>query len=170
MAARSRQRGTALVENALTMVVFLMMVMAIIEFSLLMYVWTRGVEAAREVSRLAIVSTPAANLGNLDCEGGTVTELTANCSGNAQCDSLVARAVAFLPQVEADNVTITYRCSGAGFDGRPESMLIPEVVVEITGLNYDLIIPSLIGFPRTWDLPSMTSTRTGEDMETVVAP
>lgn len=167
----SYQRGVALVENALTMAVFLMVVMAIIEFSLLMYVWSRGAEAARSASRFAIVSDAILNLDDLDCEeGGETTEISSSCDGNSACDDLMERVNAFLPQAAPENVEVSYRCSGAGFDGRPVDLLIPEVMVEINNVAYQLIIPSLLGLPRDWVLPSMTSTRTGEDMETVVAP
>lgn len=167
MRLRRHQTGTALVENAMTMAVFLMMVMAIIEFSILMYVWTRGAEAARYASRYAIVSDPVMNLSTLDCDGGTVTEITTTCDGVAACNDLMERINAFMPQAEPENIEVTYRCSDAGFAGRPVELMIPEVSVKVINMVYRMVIPGLIGMPGEWPLPPMTSTRTGEDLETV---
>lgn len=170
MILRFRQQGVALVENALTMAFFLMLVMAILEFSLLMYVWSRGAEAAREASRYAIVSDAIIDLTLLECAGGSALEVRTDCSGIGKCEELMKRVLALLPQARPENVIVSYRCSGAGFAGRPGDMVIPEVQVEINNLEYQMIVPALFGLPRSWVLPSMTSTRTGEDMETVFGP
>lgn len=171
-AMKSRQAGATLVETAVTMSLFLLMVFAILEFSFLMYSWTRGIEATRTAARLAIVSTPVGSVdlgGTLECDDPSgVQEVTVNCSGGA-CPELIARMQNYLPLLEDGQVNVTYSCSPVGFDGRPVSMLIPEVKVEIQNYVHEMVIPGLIGLPKNWPLPPMTATRTGEDLETVGA-
>lgn len=169
MIAMHRQKGVAIVEHALTVAVFLMIVMAIIEFSLMIFFWARAAEASREAVRTAIVSDPVLDISAMDCPNGTVTELQTGCFNSAPCNRIVDRVARFIPDIAASNIEITYRCSNAGFSERPRELLIPEVTVKLTNLQYRLIVPGLLGLPEVWALPEMTSTRTGEDMETVPA-
>lgn len=171
MSRRSRQKGVALVESALTVSLFLLMIFAVIEFALLMFTWSKGAEAARLISRAAIVSDPIVSLtggSGLDCEGGGGnTTIEASCTGKAECDEFEAIIQAFLPGSSKSNIQVTYSCSGVGYDDRPVEMLIPEVKVKILNYQYEMIVPSLTGLPVSWTLPPMTSGRTGEDLETI---
>ena len=54
----TQQRGAVMVEMALTLGIFMVILLALFEFSLLMFTWSRAVEATRLGSRLAVVSTP----------------------------------------------------------------------------------------------------------------
>ncbi len=161
------QRGMAIVEHTLTIVVFLLVVMAIMEFSLLMFYWARAAEASRYAGRLAIVSDPIVSVDSLDCPDGTITTINADCGSSSACEDILNQIHSFIPNIEAENIQISYSCSGAGFESRPEELLIPQVTVKLTDLQYRLVVPGLLGLPAVWRLPTMTSTRTGEDMETV---
>lgn len=164
------QRGAALVESAITLSVFLLVIIGIIEFSLLMFTWARGAEAARSAVRTAIVSAPLLDLSSLTCLGGGATELATNCDGVAACDPVYDNAQSFLPSLARDQLVISYRCSTTGQPGRPEDIFIPEVTAELVGVNYRMILPRFIGLDGDWSLPAMTSTRTGESLQTITAP
>lgn len=165
---KQAQRGVALVETALTMSLFLLIMFAVIEFALLMFTWTRGIEATRLSVRQAIVSDPLSDLCALDCSSTEEEDrtVTVKCSDVA-CGPIFDQAEAFLWGLKSNELSVTYRCSSIGFEDRPEELLIPEVAVEISGYEYEMIIPSLIGLPKLWPLPAMTTTRTGEDLHSV---
>ncbi len=170
MRRKSSQQGVALIESAFTLSIFLIVVIAIIEVSMLMFAWARGAEAARVANRMAVVRAPLIDLSALNCNGGSASELSTTCSGVDQCDEIYETAAGFLPQLTKSQLVVSYRCSTAGFSGRPVELFIPEVTVQLVDVPYRMVLPGIVGLPRDWILPDMVSTRTGEALETITGP
>lgn len=66
------QRGAALVEFTITFMVFLILILAIIEFSLVVYDASRLAEATRAAARFSIVNTPSCNIQGKKNENGVL--------------------------------------------------------------------------------------------------
>ena len=158
---RHQQDGAVMVEMALTLPLFILLVFAIIELALVIFNFTRAVESTRAGARYAIVNDPVTDLATLDCT--SVTELVVTCDA-ASCDDLMDKMTALYRDLEPANVEVRYGCSSTGFSGNPNP--VREVSVSISGQEYTLILPGLIGFDPTITLPPFTSTRVSEDMHT----
>lgn len=161
---RARQAGAALVEMAITILLFLLLVFGIIEISLALFTWVRATEGARDGARYVIVHDPVTSLSALSCPGGTPVVKT--CSSG--CSALMTTISRAAPFVAGSQVKVTYACSDAGDPGRPAELLIPEVTVEISGLSYPFAVPTLIGLGSSLSLPTVRTTRTGEDLFTEI--
>lgn len=109
---------------------------------------------------------PAAALGQLDCGEGGCT-CVSNCPDIDQPDDYAERfdriveRMRFMKQdIEADDVTVSYRGSGLGFAGDPNGMEIaPLVTVELESEFRPLILFSAVPVP----LPTFRTTLTAED-------
>lgn len=163
-AGRQLQRGAAMVEMAITLSLFLLLVMGIIEFALAYHTWARINEAARDGLRYAIVSTPPASLEDMTCPGGSV-ELTCDATTCADLLAITGRVAPFL---RPDQVHLRYACGTAGNPSRSGEQMIPEVTLEIREVEYSFVVPSLLGLGTTMSLPVARATRTGEDLFTEV--
>lgn len=95
----SRQRGAAAVEFALVAIVFLALVIAVIEFAMVMYVYATAVEATRLGARIAVVcdvddTTVKARMKNmlsiLEPDNISISYPAAGCSA-ATCDPVTVR-------------------------------------------------------------------------------
>ena len=188
-----RQQGAAMVETAIVIVVFLMLVFGIIEFGRAIFEWSRLVEATRAGTRYAIVNDPACNIfglpsnpgpdeppylsvacpdGPLDCDGGlqettVVVSGSCNAANDAGC-GVVEAMLGIQPLVETGNVQITYACTGTG--AADLSVPIPSVTVEAVDVQYQFAALGMLRLREdqfTVTMPSFKTTRTGEDMETV---
>lgn len=156
-----RQNGAVMVEMALTLPIFILLVFAIIELALVIFNFTRAVEATRAGARYAIVNDPVTDLSSLDCS--SVAEVVVTCDSGS-CTELLEKMTALYRQLDAANVEVRYGCSSTGFSGNPNP--VREVSVSISGQEYELILPGLIGFEPAITLPPFTSTRVSEDMYT----
>jgi hypothetical protein len=166
-----------MVEFAIVVWLFLMLVLGIIEFAYAIFQWSRVVDATRAGARTAIVS-------DLAC--GTADDLKAVCGddrtnpaddvpivcdgadGDIATDSPILENMnKLLLGIKADEVTVTYRCSTAGFDKRDTP--IPEVTVE-TRWRHTFFFPGLLFGKDGWTvtLPPFAATRLGEDLHTEV--
>lgn len=158
------QSGAAMVEMALALTIFMMIVIAIFEFAMATFAWHRVSEGARQGLRKAIVSSPATGSAlALTCPGGMPVIVT--CT-TAACQPTLNAIQRIAPFVQGDQVTVTYACSDTGNPDRPAALAIPEVILEITGLNYTFAIPGIIGLGTTMQLPDVKVSRTGEDLFT----
>lgn len=156
-----------MVEMAITLIVFMMLVFAIFEMAILLYTMSKANEATRAGSRYAIVHDPVTDLSVLSCPA--TPEVSVSCGGT-DCGPMLEKMQALLPWISADNVRVTYRCSSAGFPGRPESMAIRQVEVALTDVTYRMAVPNLIGVQGELTLPDFRYTRTTEDLHTPSAP
>ncbi|MDX1823117.1 MAG: TadE/TadG family type IV pilus assembly protein [Thiohalomonadales bacterium] len=157
--SRKRQRGATMVEMAITLPLFLLLVFAIIEFALIIFTWSRAVEATREGARYAIVNDPVTDISSLDCSA--VTSVSTTCD-KGNCTALMKRMNNLYSDLDAANVTVNYGCSSTGFPGDPHP--VREVSVSISGQEYGLIVPGILGLDSTLTLPGFTTTRVSEDL------
>jgi len=159
---KRKQAGAALVETAIVISLFLLLVFGIIEFSLAIFDWSRAVEATRAGVRFAIGNDPVCDISGLSCPGGSPV-VCATPAADAPIVTVMRRTMS---RIEPANVTVTYACSTAGFRKRPEQMPIPAVTVGTSGIQHDLVIWGLLGLDASIDLPAFETTRTGEDLHT----
>ena len=159
--SRKREQGATMVEMALTLPLFLLLIFAIIEFALVIFTWTRAVDATRAGARYAIVNDPVTDVSSLDCSA--VTNVSVTCD-SANCTGLMNQMNALYQDLQAANVTVRYGCSSTGFSGNPRP--VREVTVSIVGQEYALVLPGVIGLDPTLTLPPFTSTRVSEDLST----
>lgn len=171
----SCQRGAALVEMALTFMVFMLFIFAIIEVSVMIFQWSRAVESVRAGARTAVVSTPACAIfpdppialpscgGPLHC-GSSPTSVSITCDDSyvGGCPLVVAEMKKYSPLVTTTGVTITYTCSDSGV---LENRMIPEVTVALDA-EYHSVLLGIFGIDATVQLPPsfFKSTRIGEDL------
>ncbi|ATX81772.1 TadE-like protein [Mariprofundus ferrinatatus] len=169
---RARESGAALVEMAIVLIIFLALVFAIIEFSLLIFNYSRVIESTRAGVRYAIVNNVeagcASGVANITCPGGAAVSCSlANSSLIlAEMQKTVQAGV-----IEAGNVDITYACAtGAGQSERPTPILL--VTVTVTGVEHHFTVPGVIGLgdELTLTLPAQSATRISEDLYTYTAP
>lgn len=159
-ASRRRQaRGAALVEAAIVMLTFLLLVIGTMELLLIYYAWNRTSEAARDGLRWAVVNDPVPGAGILPaCPSAVVT--TVDCGTAGSCDILLARIQANYPVIQPGNVSVRYACSSVGHPDLPPALKAYEVAVTIAGVPD----PMLAFLDVT--LPGTTVAHTGEDLHT----
>lgn len=185
------QRGAALVEMAIVILVFLMLVFGVIEFARAIFEWSRLVEATRAGARYAIVNDPACDIygttegdvcdgGPLDCDSTDPLERTrvvtvaGNCTipgsytiDDADC-AIVESMRHMQPLIASSagaNVQISYTCSDAGYSELENN--IPVITLSTSGVDFIFVVPSLLGVDATVTMPPFETTRTGEDLGTV---
>ena len=159
VAQRTRARGAAMVEFALVVMLFLVLVLGGFEFARMLLEWGRTVEATREGVRTAVVTDPPSgcSLANLECPGGTPV----SCAADA--DSTLARNMQRRqPLIEPENIHVTYACSDTGMAESPSP--VPVVTVRVEGLTYAPILPGLLGLEAGIPIPEFPSSQTGESL------
>lgn len=163
---QKRQRGGAMVEFALGISLFLLLVFGVIEFAFAVFQWSRVVDATREGARAAIVNDMACQtLDDLIAECNPIT-----CTGNqiAEDSPILAAMNRRKLGVSRDRVSVTYSCSTAGSEDR--LIPIPQVTVEIPAWQHTFLMSGLtLGRQDLWTvtLPPFATTRLGEDLYTV---
>ena len=114
-ALKSRQSGSTAVEFALVLLIFLTFLLAVTDFSRMLYTWNAAAEATRAGARYAAV-----------CDSG---------SGKAQ---VLAKMQQLLPQLTSANLTLAWQ-DDAGNSCTPSTCM--GVTVTINGLIYRWISP-----------------------------
>lgn len=159
-----------MVEFALSVMLFLILVFGIIEFAFAMFQWARVVDATRAGARAAIVNDMAC--------GYTSEQLAASCEAGADplppCTGLPVDSPIIVAMnrrnlgITGDQVTVSYGCSSAGFEKR--NTPVSEVKVEANWQHTFLFAGITLGTDRQdlWSvtLPSFATTRLGEDLHT----
>lgn len=175
---RRRQGGTSLVEFALTLSLFLLIVIGIIEFSVLVMNLSRANETTRELSRIAIVSDPLCDIYGGGCPGPasslvcpgtnavrvTLDQVGMNCSSrpNSTACRMFNVANAFLPGIQPEQIEVSYACSNTGAPERP--LAIPLVTVALRNMTHTFMLPGLVGIDAQVAFPDFETSRTGEDL------
>ena len=109
---------------------------------------------------------PAAALGEVKCDSSGCSCVSGTCPTIGTMDPndfnrIVERMSFMKPDIDANNVTITYRGSGLGFAGDPNGMEIaPLVTVELTGVQFS---PLVLFGAASFNLPAFRTTLTSED-------
>jgi len=180
-----RQYGSTMVEFAMTVSLFLLLTLAIMEFVLLIFDMSRANEMTRQLSRLAITADPVCDIwgAGSGCSGSGAATLTCP-SGSAvtvdlsQVDTstptppdrgptgyrMLELAQDFLPAVQASNIQVSYNCSNAGTVVRP--LPIPLVTVRLQNFSRPFIVGSFLGLSTGFGFPAFEVTRIGEDLYT----
>ncbi len=158
------QRGAAMVEFAIVIVVFMLLVMGGLEFGRMIFEWGRTVEATRIGVRTAVVSTPPTECRNKAGKLDLVCPGTATKSCEPDDPSSILEAMQRIQPklLEADNVELTYACSGAGYELRPTP--VPVVTVEVRNLTFTPVVAGLLGIPTSIPIPGFASSQTGESL------
>jgi len=174
-----KQEGAAMVEFAVTVSLFLILVLAIAEFAIVIMTISRANEATRQLSRIVIVSSPLCDVfgggcpgGALTCPGGTAVVVDLDTIGVDSCGTdltstecrMYNTAQGYLPGIAADQIEVTYACSLAGSDVRPET--VPFITVAIRNFSHQFAVGGFLGINATMNIPDFEITRTGEDLYT----
>lgn len=149
---RSSERGQTLVEFALVVMIFLVVMFGLVEFARALWTWNTIVQATRAGARFAVVEIP--NLANDDAIKNYVVYLNSAGTGDP-----------VLPGLTTSNVTVSFRKIDLGSGayvpppnngaGQPNKYLADVVQVGITGYNFNFVVP-IIGTSIT--LPAFTTT------------
>lgn len=188
---RLDRSGSTAAEFALVLPLLLVMIFAIIDGGRFLWETNRAEKATQMGARLAVVTVPvssglaaqdyigvggltqgdiipASALGNITC-----TRSSCNCSGacptNAATadpdafDRIVQRMQVIKQDIQAGDVTVSYKGSGLGYAGNPYGMDIsPIVTVAVTGSQFTPITTMIFGAP-SFSLPTIRTTLTAED-------
>ncbi len=161
------QRGAALVEFALVFVVFLSIIFAIIEFSLVIFNASRLAEATRAASRYAVVNDPACDIygkgttnapgcpgsPEMTCPGSPPVELevdsctfpatTTECRMVEEMDKMMGRTGSNSILSGNGKVVITYACSDTGDPDVPQ--FVPVVTVSAEDIRHPMLLSGILG-------------------------
>lgn len=159
--------GATTVEFGLILGVLLLVSVAILEFTLVIFDYSRAAEAARAAARVAVISPAIGNLNNLDTGDVICTSVggTPSCTGGAvevaaSFDAIVATMRAILPMIAAENVEVSYRFSGIGQFGA--GGIKPNVTIRLTNLQRPfMFLDALLGSGASITLPDFSTTHIG---------
>lgn len=173
-----RQHGATMVEFAVTLSLFFLLVLAIFEFVIMVLVISRANEATRDMTRIAITSDPVCNIWGTACPGGIPlscpagTPITVTLAGASNCTAgstdtacrLLNRARAHLPNINGSQIEVRYACSGTSRPNRPEP--VPLVTVALEHVTHPLAVPAFLGLSPQITIPAFETTRIAEDINT----
>jgi Flp pilus assembly protein TadG len=136
-AQKSRQRGATAVEFALVFLIFLTFMLAIVDFSRMLYTWNAAGEAARAGARYAAI-----------------------CDDTFNQAAVLARMQQLLPSITAINLRWEDEAGNTGCT----SATCAGVTVTITGMQYRWISPILGLSNRSLPMPTFKTYLTREIM------
>lgn len=162
-----------MVEFAVTLLLFLIILMAIFEFVIMIMAFSRANEATREIARTAIISDPiyatvpegeegeeGEDEFGLDCDVGFESDLT---SDHPTATRLLDRARVHLPAVTGTEILVRYECA----DGASGPIMVTALIQNRT---HRLLLPDLLKLPAQIPVPSFSTSRVGESLETLNRP
>ena len=162
-----RQNGSTLVEMALVLILFLIIVFAVIEFSIAIVRSAQLAEATRDGLRYAITNDPVKEITLLKCAtAGTVA--SEDCDSES-CPDLIAGMANIAPLIisqegmEDFSVNVRYACPVSGDIDRDDLYL---VTVTVSGAKHYLTVPGILGLGVAINLHAFKSTRLSEDLHT----
>ena len=160
----TRARGSTMVEMAIVINLFLILVFGIFEFALMIYKVSMIVEGTRAGARYVVVNDIVANDPAPDCPGGGALEVS-GVVGNASYDELVNVIDRYvtIPDL-ANKVTVKYECSSTGFSDSYRDMY--TVTTSIKNITYKPMFYGLLGIDAEFDLPDYATTLLSEDLHT----
>jgi Flp pilus assembly protein TadG len=154
-----KQKGSSLVEMSIVLLVFLMVILAVMEFSIAIYRSAQLNDATRYGLRYAIVNDPAGTLPT--CPGGMATTVNAS---EEMINGMASLAPIITDQSDIE-VKVKYSCPVSGYIDSDDVYL---VTVSISGARHYLTVPEVLGLDATIDFPEFKSTRLSEDLHTEV--
>lgn len=150
-----------MVEMAIVLLLFLMIVFAIMEFSIAIVRSAQLAEATRGGVRYAIVNEPLTALPACITAG---TAVSVDCDAGS-CPDLIKRMAQISPLINVQNiqVTVKYTCADETYMDQNQLYL---VTVTISGAKHHLTVPGVLGLDATVNLQTFGSTRLSEDLHT----
>ena len=140
-----RESGQGLVEFSLTIIIFLVILMGVVDFGMAIYKYNGVSQAARELARVTSVHPCAVN-GALTCTPG----------GSAETAAVLATQKNLVPGL-LDPVFKCVDSSGTPVSPQPCDFSIDSVQVEITA-PYRPVTP-LLGLTGTWNMKGSSSAQ-----------
>lgn len=125
---RRKQDGAVIIEFTLVLLLFLMFVFGILDFSRLLYTWQMANEATREGARYAVA-----------------------CAEPSNSDRIKARMQALLPQIAPSNVNVVWSPGGC------DSTSCEAVTVSITDMQFNWISPIVGAGTKFIPMPSFST-------------
>jgi len=164
----NEQRGASLVEFALTLSLFLVVVFGTMELALTYFAWNRVSEAARDGARYLIVNAPVGDLSGQSCAAVAPPVVTAACASAAGCAPLLSTLRASAPFIAPANVSVQYRCAATGNPTAQDADRVRTVTLTISNVAHPQVITALasLGWHSGGVLPAVSVTRTSEDLYT----
>lgn len=155
-----------MVEMALVITIFLMLIFAIFEFALAVFYASRLSEATRAGARTAVVhNTTIADVKNMTCQ--QIDDLGFQQCNATTCADIIASMNRFV-SVDPSNIYIRYQCTTTGYTGKAgftdANQEIYSITVKLQGVQYPLITPGILGLSPTITMPSFETTRLSEDL------
>jgi hypothetical protein len=146
------ENGEALIGFGLLLPVLVLVCLAILEFSIIVFDYHRASEATRRAARIIAIATPIPDPSNLN-SGNSITCTAAGggvtCSGAAAqtpetFTAMIAEMQLILPAIGAENVEVVYSDIGLGDETTPGG-IIPLVTVRLVNFQHPFMM--LKGFP-----------------------
>ena len=160
-----KQNGSTLVEMAIVLLLFLMIIFAIMEFSTAIFRSAQLAEATRDGLRYAIVNDPLIELPVCE-DPGTATAV--NCDAGS-CPEMIEGMTNIAPIINIQdgiNVAVQYTCPVSSYIDHDNLYLI---TVTVSGAKHYLTVPGVLGLDVAVDLQTFKSTRLSEDLHTAVS-
>jgi hypothetical protein len=139
------EEGQALVEFALTIVIFLVILMGVVDFGMAIYKFNGVSEAAREIARVTSVH-PCASPTDLSCTPG----------GSAETTAVIAVQKNLVPALDDPDFTCVDE-TGTPVDPLPCDFSKHSIQVEITS-EYRPVTP-LLGLTGPWTMKGSSSAQ-----------
>ena len=154
-AFRCASDGATAVEFAFILPIVIVLTFGLIELALILFDYHRAGEAMRKAVR-AFEIGPAIT---------SFATLPVTCPGGAACDAARINAViadinVSLPQLNSENLQITYKDSGLDVTAT-DDVVTPVITVSIVNLQHDYLILSSIvpGVPDSFTFPAFSTSR-----------
>ena len=162
-----RQKGAALVEMAIVLILFLMIIFAVLEFSIAMLRSAQLTEATRYGLRYAIVNDPLTELSACP-DMGTTGDIDVKECGTEGCEDMITGMANIAPMINIQDdidVTVKYTCPASSVEHNGLYL----VTVTVSGAKYYPAVPGILGLGVAIDLQTFKSTRLSEDLHTAVS-
>ena len=147
MRARDEQRGQTLVEFSLTIVIFLVLLMGVVDFGMAVYKFNGVSQAAREIARVTSVH-PCVVPDALTCNPGN--------PASAETAAVVATQKGLIPALSNP----TYVCvDDAGAPVAPNPCDFSKHSVQVTVTSPYRAVTPLLGLTGTWTMKGSSSAQ-----------
>lgn len=162
-----RQKGASLVEMAFVLLLFLMVIFAVLEFSIAIVRSAQLAEATRGGLRYAIVNDPPSGITLPSCIDSNNLSDDEDCDSGS-CPEMIESMANIAPFINTQSdivVNVKYTCPVSGSLDHDGLYL---TTVTVSGAKYNFIVPGILGLGMAMDLQEFKSTRLSEDLHTVV--
>lgn len=161
-----RQQGGTLVEMALVLLLFLMIIFAVMEFSIAIFRSAQLAEATRDGLRYAIVNDSLAETLPSCIDGALPEKVTCTSINCPEMISGMANVAPIILSQDDINVKVEYACPASDY---VEHNALYLVTVTVSGAKHYLSVPGILGLDVAIDLQTFKSTRLSEDLHTAVS-